>query len=130
MIPERAMAMIQQGREKTLARTLLQIEAVDAEAKSAADPAPAYQLRYRLVLRAMYEAICAGYQAGIRIDPDQPAWPVCYVELPGGHQLSWHMPEHGSAWDGHTTEVKYERVRAYAHAHGVTSWKPWERGGD
>lgn len=51
-------------------------------------------------------------------------WHGCvYIDLPTG-QASWHyhdsqawlfehLPEYQGGWDGHTTEVKYERIEAY-----------------
>lgn len=71
-----------------------------------------YPARYPLVLLAMSLAIQVGYPVGIRIDPDAPEWPVIYIELPTG-QVSWHMPQHESDWDGHTTEDKYQRIAAF-----------------
>ena len=58
-------------------------------------------------------------------DPQEPEWPVCYIWTPHG-QLSWHIAPDDlhlfdhlcvqepakAQWDGHTTEVKYERIRA------------------
>lgn len=58
-------------------------------------------------------------------DPDAPDWSVVIVETPGG-QLSWHIAERDTdlfehvrttdrvcrGWDGHTTDEKYERLRA------------------
>lgn len=55
-------------------------------------------------------------------DPEEPDWPVVYVELPTG-QTSWHISpddwwifacvprKYGAQWDGHSTEEKYQRVR-------------------
>jgi hypothetical protein len=61
-------------------------------------------------------------------DPDTPGWPVVTVDTPAG-QLSWHIaPEdtdlfghmdrtpEGIAWDGHSTEEKYERLHALTEA--------------
>jgi hypothetical protein len=59
-------------------------------------------------------------------DPSTPEWAVLTLDGGGeGEQLSWHiapedldlfphMPvtEEGLAWDGHSTEEKYERLRA------------------
>lgn len=56
-------------------------------------------------------------------DPNEPDWPVLYVNTPEG-QLSWHVHEDDMhlfngidivrddppTWDGHTTEEKYERL--------------------
>lgn len=56
-------------------------------------------------------------------DPEEPEWPVIYIETPEG-QMSWHLSgddldlfDHAwgkrpMSWDGHTTEEKYERLRA------------------
>lgn len=71
-----------------------------------------YDVRYGLVLYALTLAFGLGYQAGIAIDPAQPDWPVVFIELPTG-QVSWHMPAHPVPFDGHTTEEKYARCRAY-----------------
>ena len=71
-----------------------------------------YDARYRLVFRALVLALAEGLEAGVRIDPNEPSWPVVYIELPTG-QVSWHMPEHQTTWDGHDTDEKYRRVREY-----------------
>ena len=71
-----------------------------------------YHLRYKLVLEAMYVANMLDYPTGIRIDPNEPEWPVVYIELPTG-QVSWHMPQHSEEWDGHSTEEKFERIKRY-----------------
>ena len=71
-----------------------------------------YDIRYGLVLKALYLANELGYESGIRIDPSEPDWPVVYIELPTG-QVSWHMPCHKYEWDGHSTEEKYERIRSF-----------------
>jgi hypothetical protein len=91
----------------SLARCLLAVARCDHQ-----DP-PDYQNRYRLVFGAMYAALKAGIPAGIALDPAEPDWPVVYIELPTG-QVSWHMPAHPTAWDGHSTEEKYNRCHAYA----------------
>ena len=88
---------------RQLAETLSGIEKADVD----------YPARYILVLEALALAVESGYDAGIRIDPVDPTWPVVYIELPTG-QVSWHMPEHKLPWDGHTTEDKYARIREFA----------------
>jgi hypothetical protein len=56
------------------------------------------------------------------IDEMEPEWPVVVIQTPTG-QMTWHIAskdldlfEHvtgtGAYWDGHTTEEKYERLRA------------------
>lgn len=77
----------------------------------------AYRERAQLV--ALLAAI---YPSTWGIDPDWTDWHVVYVQLPTG-QASWHISPAdrdlfahvlGPAgdWDGHTTEEKYERIRA------------------
>ena len=85
-----------------LARTLIQIERHDQD----------YGVPYPLVFLALAYATQLGFAAGVRIDPAEPTWPTVYIELPTG-QVSWHMPEHPTAWDGHDTTEKYRRVREY-----------------
>lgn len=71
-----------------------------------------YDIRYGLVFEAIHLALQLGLSAGVRIDPSDPAWPVAFIELPTG-QVSWHLPEHGPCWDGHTTEEKFQRMFEY-----------------
>lgn len=71
-----------------------------------------YDNRNRLTWAAMHKASMLGFPVGIRIDPDEPEWPVAYIELPTG-QVSWHTPQHEKDWDGHTTEHKFMRIGAY-----------------
>ncbi|AWN05286.1 hypothetical protein SEA_IBANTIK_64 [Streptomyces phage Ibantik] len=56
-------------------------------------------------------------------DPQEPDWPVLFVELPGG-QATWHISPDDldlfqyvsdeesdwAVWDGHSTEEKYRRL--------------------
>lgn len=78
-----------------------------------------YRERAHLVafLAAAYDSTI-GYT-----DPDEPDWAVVVIRTPEG-QMTWHIspddmdlfdhverePEH--VWDGHTTEEKYERLKA------------------
>jgi len=89
----------------TLSRVLEQIEQHDTD----------YAARYPLVWQALHLALDAGLAAGVRIDPAEPEWPVVYINLPTG-QVSWHMPQHPVAYDGHSTDEKYARVRAYVES--------------
>lgn len=79
-----------------------------------------YEVRNALVLHAVAGAALLGYPAGFRLDPDEPEWPVAFVELPlpagAPGQVSWHLPQHPRAWDGHSTEEKYRRVQAFSQA--------------
>jgi len=77
------------------------------------EPTPEeYAARYRLLIRAHLAAIDAGIPSGIRLDPKEPEWPVLFFELPTG-QVSWHMPQHETPWDGHTDEQKAARLEAF-----------------
>lgn len=81
----------------------------------------AYTERARLValLAALYPST---WNFGDETEPD---WTVVYVQLPTG-QASWHVRESDmglfehvrrddtTAWDGHTTSEKYERIAALA----------------
>jgi hypothetical protein len=66
----------------------------------------------------------AGWPVAWGVDVGEPDWPVLYIATPAG-QVSWHIPkaervyeppvrpEHGPvAWDGHTTDEKFDRLRA------------------
>jgi hypothetical protein len=88
-----------------LVRVLEQIERNDTN----------YVIRYGLVWQAVSLAVECGIAAGVRIDPAEPEWPVAYIDLPTG-QVSWHMPQFADPWDGHDTEEKYHRVRAFIEA--------------
>ena len=69
-----------------------------------------------------------GWDVGLRTDPDEPDWPVLFVELvhPHGYfslgQVSWHLlrndivgewPEFSGEWDGHNLEEKRKKMRAF-----------------
>lgn len=71
-----------------------------------------YEWRNKAVYHALALATSLGMPGGIRIDEDEPEWPVVYIELPTG-QVSWHVPEHFTAWDGHDGHEKYQRMRAF-----------------
>ncbi len=71
-----------------------------------------YPLRQQLIFHALSTAIRAGFQAGIRIDPSEPQWLVAFIELPQG-QVSWHLQQHLTPWDGHDTAEKYARCRRF-----------------
>lgn len=88
-----------------LATTLAEISNIDAQPNDAKD----YDRRRILVYRALDRALTLGFNAGVRIDPKQPEWPVVYIELPTG-QVSWHQPEHETPFDGHSNPEKHIRV--------------------
>lgn len=75
-----------------------------------------YDVRYTLVFAAMNLANSVGYDVGVKFNPQEPEWPIFYIDLPTG-QISWHMPEYTGDWDGHSTEEKYRRVNNYINSH-------------
>jgi hypothetical protein len=70
--------------------------------------------------------LAAAYNSTIGFtDPDEPDWAVVTIDTPEG-QMAWHISPDDmdlfghvsnypdARWDGHTTEEKYERLRALA----------------
>lgn len=64
--------------------------------------------------------LAACYPSHFQSDPVEPDWPVLFVNLPTG-QACWHInPEdmdlfphignNSKPWDGHTADVKYQRL--------------------
>jgi len=77
-----------------------------------------YADRNRVVQLAAMLAEKLGYRVGLRVDPDEPDWPVLFLDLPTG-QISWHLSPgdaypvwdlYEGEWDGHTNEDKAERI--------------------
>lgn len=68
-------------------------------------------------------ALSKVFPASLEIDPADPDWMVCIIDLPTG-QVSWHIAltdldlfqhlprDAGRVWDGHSTELKYMRLFA------------------
>lgn len=97
--------------ERRLSVILTQLLAADAKCKLSPSE-DRYDERTLHMWRAFYQSLMLGYPCGVRIDPQEPAWPVVYIELPTG-QVSWHIPEHTSPWDGHDFYEKQERMVNY-----------------
>jgi hypothetical protein len=74
-----------------------------------ADQMTRYERRNWFTYEAIALALRCGYKAGIRIDPQEPEWPVAFIELPTG-QITYHLEQHGQPWDNHTTEEKQLRI--------------------
>lgn len=77
-----------------------------------------YDLRNNLVLEAVLQARNIGLKAGFRFDRDEPEWPVAFIELQDPvtgepMQTSWHLEQYPDKWDGHSTEIKLERIRRF-----------------
>jgi hypothetical protein len=84
----------------------------------------AYRERAQLLawLAAIHPAVLASAP-----DVAEPGWQILYLTA-GGHQLSWHIhprdaelfahveqvaaDDPRAQWDGHTTDEKYQRIRA------------------
>lgn len=68
-------------------------------------------------------ALSKVFPASLEVDPNEPDWPVCIIDLPTG-QVSWHCApgdleffQHlpraaGRVWDKHDDVLKYERLNA------------------
>jgi hypothetical protein len=77
--------------------------------------------RNQLVLALGRMAMRCGWPVGLGTDPDEPDWPVLYIDTPEG-QVSWHLPaaevaaadwpRYTGMWDGHTVEQKRARLTA------------------
>lgn len=86
--------------------------AVILSAVRQADEVKDYELRNKGILTAMVTCLAIGYPAGVRFDPQEPEWPVVYMELPTG-QISYHIPQFPEAWDNHTVEEKNARLESF-----------------
>lgn len=94
--------------EKDLADTLSLIEKHDTD----------YDIRYQLVLKAMYLSASLGYVTGIRMDDDAEdehnKWWVAFIILPNGiGEISWHNPTIKSVFSGYDVTEKYLRCAKY-----------------
>lgn len=72
-----------------------------------------YAARNAAVVTAVSLAMQLGWPAGFAACPDEPDWPVAYIELPEFGQVSWHLPAYRGTWDRHTIAEKYVRVRGW-----------------
>jgi len=91
-----------QSQLEDLKETLQKIELNDTN----------YPLRNVLILEAIYLAAALGYKSGVRLDVEDPNWPVFVIDLPTG-QVAWHLPAVAVAYDGHSIKDKYERCRKF-----------------
>jgi len=91
---------------ETLHETLRLIEAADNDKD--------YPTRTQHVYKALALASHLGYPCGMRFDPSEgAAWPVVAITLPGVGEVAWHCQAYPHAYDGHSTEEKYRRVRVF-----------------
>lgn len=93
------------NRQFELSKTLDEIESNETN----------YDVRYILVLKAMYLAASVGYVTGIRPDgtSDNTLWWVSFIILPEIGEISWHNPSPISHFDGYDTKEKYSRCHRY-----------------
>jgi len=87
-----------------------------------ADRDAVYADRNRAVQLAAALAAQLGYRVGLGVDRDEFDWPVLFIDLPGGQQVSWHIARgeilpgwdaYEGTWDGHTDQEKATRIRRY-----------------
>jgi hypothetical protein len=91
-------------------------EMINALAAQALSTAAMYKTRTELVYLAFGLAARLGYEVGVRFDTDETnaaQWPVFCITLPGQGQVSWHCAAYPHAYDGHSTNEKYQRIRAH-----------------
>ena len=82
-------------------------------------PEEAYFDRNQLALAYAKLAQEKGWRVGFGLDPDEPDWPVLYIDTPAG-QVSWHLPVaevaiqdwpvYEGEWDGHDLAEKRRRL--------------------
>lgn len=73
-----------------------------------------YSARNVLVVQALAYAMAAGLPCGFA-PSDDTAWPVVFIDLPTGLQVSWHLPAYPGQYNGHTTAEKYAAIREFDH---------------
>lgn len=77
-----------------------------------------YDKRAIFVYHALALAAHKGMECGIRYSKeDGTEWPVVVIKLPTG-EVAWHCKASPLVYDGHSTDEKYHRIKAY-----VTSQK-------
>ncbi|MGK5733205.1 hypothetical protein [Streptomyces sp. URMC 124] len=124
LVPEHQADAVLAVRDHQTEQLRQQLTAVETERDAV------YRERAHLVahLAALYPSHI-GYT-----DPNAPDWAIVIVEAPGG-QPSWHIAERDldlfehviptnricRGWDGHTTDEKYERIRALT-ASSAPAW--------
>jgi len=67
-------------------------------------------------------ALQQGYKVGLRVDANDPDWPVLMIDLPTG-QVGYHLPKaevtvedwpaYDGEWDGHSLIEKRMRVEKF-----------------
>lgn len=73
-----------------------------------------YELREKLIWILLAQARLLNWKGGVRIDPNEPDWPVVTIELPENKgQISWHMSPCPIQYDGHDTKEKFRRITSF-----------------
>ncbi|MFG1683531.1 helix-turn-helix domain-containing protein [Nonomuraea sp. NPDC049269] len=114
------LSRVERGMDCSLSSTLAILRWITRnQEKTMPDQPNPYRERAYLVAH-----LAAQYFSAITYnDPNEPDWPVIYIETPAG-QLSWHLSpddldlfDHvlrvtpdSITWDGHSTEEKYQRL--------------------
>ena len=70
--------------------------------------------RANLIYQALGIASKLKIPCGIRIDYDEPDWPVVVFDLPTG-QVAWHMKTVDIKYDGHPDKEKQNRIEEYCY---------------
>ena len=75
-----------------------------------------------MLAASLAEQLGDGLCVGWKENPDDPDWPILYINLPQG-QVSWHIPrsemvDFGASqwyaeWDGHDLAEKRRRIDTY-----------------
>lgn len=103
----------------------------------------AYRKRNHVLALLAHVAHDYGWRVGVGQHPESDiTWEmdwrtILFIDLPTG-QASWHfhdseahllegLPMYPGAWDGHTTEEKYQRVEAQVRAMGKAGTEPMGR---
>ncbi len=78
--------------------------------------------RNQAVMAMARLALQQGYKAGLRVDSNDPDWPVLMIDLPTG-QVGYHLPknevtvedwpEYDKEWDGHSLVEKRMRMEKF-----------------
>lgn len=106
---------------KFLAGQLVAIDAIDpSNSAEGKDGNELYRIRARMIYTAMALATELGFDCGFSIDPNEPDWPVAYIDLPFVGQVSWHMPKFPHEFDGHNSAEKSHRIRRFYRLDAVT----------
>lgn len=114
------MMLVEEGLKVIASNDPSRLSADDRSNLSTRRVAQMYSLRNRAIYQLIAAAAVLGWPTGFRqchvkhdADAVEECWPVAYVDLPDGGQVSWHLPPYSSEWDGHDNDEKYRRIERY-----------------